>query len=55
VARTTEKNGLVRCLDCGTHYRLVTDAGEARPCPGCGGIGWVLVDAARKASHDDDS
>jgi hypothetical protein len=56
VTRTTEKNGIVRCLDCGTRYRLLTEGGEVTPCPGCGGIGWISVDAVRNAgSGDDDS
>jgi ribosomal protein S27E len=55
VERTREQNGLVRCLDCGTQYVLVSEAGEVAPCPGCGGIGWVSVDAVRKVDSDDDS
>ena len=51
----TEKAGLVRCLDCGTEYQLVTDEGEVAPCPGCGGIGWISLEAVRKAADDDDS
>jgi hypothetical protein len=41
---------LVRCLDCGTEYWLESDAGEAGPCPHCGGVGWVAVDAYRPRS-----
>ena len=34
----------VRCLDCGTEYRLPRDVqGEAEPCPACGSIGWLAV------------
>jgi rRNA maturation endonuclease Nob1 len=40
----TERRELVRCLDCGTEYRLPRDVqGEAEPCPACGSIGWVAV------------
>jgi hypothetical protein len=42
----TERRELVRCLDCGTEYRLPRDVrGEAEPCPACGSIGWVAVSA----------
>jgi rRNA maturation endonuclease Nob1 len=42
----TEQRELVRCLDCGTEYRLPCDVlGEAEPCPACGGVGWVAVRA----------
>jgi rRNA maturation endonuclease Nob1 len=36
---------LVRCLECGTEYDLEVDRGEAEPCPHCGGVGWIAVDA----------
>jgi Zn finger protein HypA/HybF involved in hydrogenase expression len=40
----TERRELVRCLDCGTEYRLPRDVqGEAEPCPACGSIAWVAV------------
>jgi rRNA maturation endonuclease Nob1 len=42
----TERRELVRCLDCGTEYRLPRDVqGEAEPCPACGSIGWLAVSA----------
>jgi hypothetical protein len=44
MARTTTLS-LVRCLDCDTEYYLTSDGGEAGPCPHCGGVGWVAVDA----------
>ena len=41
---------VVRCLDCGTEYRLESHGGEAGPCPHCGGVGWVALEACgRKA------
>ena len=42
----TERRELVRCLDCGTEYRLPRDVqGEAEPCPACGSVGWLAVSA----------
>lgn len=42
----TELHELVRCLDCGTEYRLPRHVrGEAEPCPVCGSVGWVAVSA----------
>jgi hypothetical protein len=39
-----ELSELVRCLDCGTEYRLPRDNRvEATPCPTCGGVGWVAA------------
>ncbi|HET7759430.1 MAG TPA: hypothetical protein VFK62_05865 [Gaiellaceae bacterium] len=37
--------GLVRCLDCGTEYHLASERGEADPCPRCGGVGWIALEA----------
>jgi hypothetical protein len=43
----TERSEVVRCLDCGTEYRLPRDSrAEAMPCPACGGVGWVAATAA---------
>ncbi|HZE29545.1 MAG TPA: hypothetical protein VE055_05565 [Gaiellaceae bacterium] len=39
----TEQRELVRCLDCGTEYRLPRDVKEAEPCPSCGSVGWVAA------------
>jgi Zn finger protein HypA/HybF involved in hydrogenase expression len=39
---------LVRCLECGTEYRLESNDGEAGPCPHCGGVGWIALDARDK-------
>jgi hypothetical protein len=41
---TTERHELVRCLDCGTEYRLPRDTAQADPCPVCGSVGWIAVD-----------
>jgi hypothetical protein len=40
----TERHELVRCLDCGTEYRLPRDTAQADPCPICGSVGWIAVD-----------
>jgi len=48
----TERRELVRCLDCGTEYRLPRDVqGEAEPCPACGSVGWVAVSACCAATE----
>ena len=39
-----ERRELVRCLDCGTEYRLPRDTAQADPCPVCGSVGWIAVD-----------
>jgi hypothetical protein len=40
----TDQRERVRCLDCGTEYRLPRDnRAEADPCPTCGGVGWVAA------------
>jgi len=39
-----ERHELVRCLDCGTEYRLPRDTAQADPCPVCGSVGWIAVD-----------
>jgi len=44
MARTGSE--LVRCLECGTKYRLEPHDGEAGPCPHCGGVGWIAVDTS---------
>jgi Zn finger protein HypA/HybF involved in hydrogenase expression len=43
---------LVRCLDCGTEYRLESHDGEAGPCPHCGGVGWVALSASVPAEKN---
>jgi uncharacterized paraquat-inducible protein A len=43
----TAERTLVRCLDCGTTYDLPLEQDEAAPCPDCGGVGWVALDAGR--------
>jgi predicted RNA-binding Zn-ribbon protein involved in translation (DUF1610 family) len=49
--RVHDESDLVRCLDCGTIYDLPREHGEAEPCPGCGGTGWIAVDAGRPVSE----
>jgi predicted nucleic acid-binding Zn-ribbon protein len=51
--RSTATRDLVRCLDCGTEYDLEIDDEGARPCPACGGVGWIEV--PDRASEEDDS
>lgn len=47
----TERSELVRCLDCGTEYRLPRDnRTEATACPNCGGVGWLAASASQQ--HD---
>jgi hypothetical protein len=43
-----DERALVRCLDCGTVYELPLDQEEAQPCPECGDVGWVALEATRK-------
>jgi hypothetical protein len=40
----TDRHELVRCLDCGTEYRLPRDTAQADPCPVCGSVGWIAVE-----------
>jgi predicted RNA-binding Zn-ribbon protein involved in translation (DUF1610 family) len=50
-----DRSELVRCLDCGTEYRLPRDnRAEATPCPTCGGVGWVTA-ATRGATQQKNS
>ena len=54
--RPTQNDVLVRCLDCGTEYRLAGEDDEAAACPRCGGIGWISLEAVRGApANGDDS
>ena len=46
---------LVRCLDCGTVYRLSLDRQEADPCPQCGGVGWIALSALRRVDEETNS
>jgi DNA polymerase II large subunit len=49
----TEQRELVRCLDCGTKYRLPREVeGEAGPCPSCGNVGWVSAIACAPAKKN---
>ena len=51
---TLEQSELVRCLDCGTEYRLPRDNRvEATPCPTCGGVGWVATTAGSAQDRKD--
>jgi rRNA maturation endonuclease Nob1 len=38
---------LVRCLECGTVYRLPIGHEEADACPQCGGVGWIALAALK--------
>jgi Zn finger protein HypA/HybF involved in hydrogenase expression len=49
------ERALVRCLDCDTVYELPLEQEEAEPCPECGGVGWVALDAGRGREHEIDS
>jgi rRNA maturation endonuclease Nob1 len=51
----TAERTLVRCLDCGTVYDLPLGQDEAEPCPDCGGVGWVALDAGRCRETDGSS
>ena len=51
---TIEQSELVRCLDCGTEYRLPRDNRvEAMPCPTCGGVGWVATTVGSSQDRKD--
>lgn len=53
--RPARVRDLVRCLDCGTEYRLELGEDGADPCPDCGGVGWIAVPADRgREAHDED-
>jgi predicted nucleic acid-binding Zn-ribbon protein len=39
-ARETD---VVRCLDCGTVYSQPGHQDEARGCPTCGYVGWIVT------------
>jgi DNA-directed RNA polymerase subunit RPC12/RpoP len=39
------RDELVRCLECGTEYRLPHRVAEAAPCPVCGSPGWIAVES----------
>jgi predicted nucleic acid-binding Zn-ribbon protein len=39
---------LVRCLDCGTVYRLPLHQEVADACPQCGSVAWVALAALKK-------
>jgi Zn finger protein HypA/HybF involved in hydrogenase expression len=49
----TERRELVRCLDCGTEYRLPRGTAQAEPCPVCGSVGWVVVDRGESKNGRD--
>jgi rRNA maturation endonuclease Nob1 len=51
----TAERTLVRCLDCGTVYELPLEQDEAEPCPDCGGVGWVALNAGRYRETDNNS
>jgi rRNA maturation endonuclease Nob1 len=46
---------LVRCLDCRAVYDLPLAQEEAEPCPDCGGVGWVALDAGRYRETENSS
>jgi Zn finger protein HypA/HybF involved in hydrogenase expression len=53
--RSLAERALVRCLDCDTVYELPLEQEEAEPCPQCGGVGWVALDAGRDRDDEIDS
>jgi rRNA maturation endonuclease Nob1 len=53
--RSTAERPLVRCLDCEAVYELPFEQDEAEPCPDCGGVGWVALEAGRDRQTEIDS
>ncbi|HVD11606.1 MAG TPA: hypothetical protein VNB46_00100 [Gaiellaceae bacterium] len=53
--RSTAERPLVRCLDCDAVYELPFEQDEAEPCPDCGGVGWVALEAGRDRETEIDS
>jgi rRNA maturation endonuclease Nob1 len=51
----TAERTLVRCLDCRAVYDLPLAQEEAEPCPDCGGVGWVALDAGRYRETENSS
>ncbi len=44
--RQETETDLVRCLECGTVYRKPRSDQESGPCPTCGYVGWIALEAA---------
>lgn len=53
--RAKDECELVRCLECGFVYELLLAPQEAAPCPYCGGVSWIALDAARYRNPESDS
>jgi hypothetical protein len=51
----TDESDLVRCLDCSFVYELPLSQEEAGPCPYCGGVSWIALDAGHNRDPESDS
>jgi predicted nucleic acid-binding Zn-ribbon protein len=47
------RSDLVRCLDCGTIYSRPPTDDRAGPCPNCGYVGWIALDAPAASDETD--
>jgi rRNA maturation endonuclease Nob1 len=52
---TRAEHDLVRCLECGTEYALPPHGEESDPCPECGSVGWIVVEAVSVGRDSGDS